>query len=165
MRLSAKRIPPTTVILVAAIVVLACVVVREERKAARLRNALAFYKSQSHERVADCLCRRALLRWADDCPLEDVVEQIRLATSFWRWRAFPLGVPIRVDPIGLERAGQSLRSPVAGPPANLELTLGETLQAVLEPLGLAVDVRDASLVITARDMVMHPVRLRYPDEQ
>jgi hypothetical protein len=87
-----------------------------------------------------------LLQWADDCPLEQVVEQIRLATSVekgWPW--FPLGIPIKVDPIGLERAGRSLSSPVPGPPADLHLPLKEHLNRVLEPLGLGFTVNSGYL--------------------
>jgi len=166
MRITTKHIRLATVLLVVAIMVLGFRAVREEHKAARLRDALVYYKSRSHERVADRLRGKASLQWADDCPLEEVVEQIRLATAVSKgWPLFPLGIPIEVDPIGLERAGRSLSSPVPSPPADVDLTLGEKLRAVLEPLGLACDVRDASLVITARDMVIQPVESRDPDDE
>jgi hypothetical protein len=165
MRITTKHVRPATVLLLVA-VVLGFRAVIEEQKAARLQDALDYYKSRSHERVADRLRGKALLQWADACPLEEVVEQIRRATSVPKgWSLFPLGIPIKVDPIGLERAGRSLSSPVPGPPADVRLTLGEKLKAVLEPLGLACDVRDASLVITARDMVIQPVERRDPDDE
>jgi hypothetical protein len=165
MRMPRKHIRPSTVFFVAAIAVLGSVLLIQERKAARLRAALIYYKSQSRERVVDRLHGKALLKWADDCPLEEVVEQVRRTTATGKPGArpvFPLGIPIEVDPIGLERAGQSLKSPVPSPPADVNLTLAEKLRAVLEPLGLACDVRDASLVITARDLVTSPVR---PEDQ
>jgi hypothetical protein len=106
------------------------------------------------------------LQWADNRPLAEVVEQIRLTTSVSKgYSLFPLGIPITVDPIGLERAGRSLSSPVPGPPADPQLTLGQKLKAVLEPLGLACDVRDASVVITARDMVIQPVESTDLDDE
>ena len=163
MRITTKHIRPATVLLVIAIMVFGFCAVREEHKAARLRDALVYYKSRSHERVADRLRGKALLQWEDGCPLEEVVKQIRLNKN--GWPSFPMGIPINVDPIGLERAGRSLSSPVPSPPANVDLTLGEKLQAVLEPLGLACDVRDASLVITARDMVIQPAEPRNPDDE
>jgi hypothetical protein len=168
MRFSIKHVRPSTVLFAAALVILGGVLVIEERKAARLHAALAYYKSLSHERVADRLRGKALLQWADDCPLGEVVEQIKQTTaapSKRGWPVFPLGVPIKVDPIGLERAGRSLQSPVPSPPADVQLTLGEKLQAVLEPLGLACDVRDASLVITARDLVISPIKLSDQEDE
>jgi hypothetical protein len=158
MRVPIKHIRPSTVFLVVVIAALISVLVIEERKAARLRAALVYYKSVSHDRVVDRLRGRASLKWPDGSPLAEVVEQIKLSTAVSKgWPSFPLGVPIEVDPIGLERAGRSLNSPVASPPADARLTLAEKLQAVLEPLGLACDVRNASLVITARDLVISPV--------
>jgi hypothetical protein len=159
-----KHIRPSTVFLVGAIVVLGSVLVIEERKAARLRAALIDYKSRSHERVVDQLRRKASLQWADDSPLQEVIEQIKVNTVATRgWPNFPLGVPVEVDPIGLERAGRSLSSPVPSPPADVNMTLGEKLQLVLEPLGLACEARDAALVITARDLVMPPVESKDPE--
>jgi hypothetical protein len=166
MRISIKHVQPSTVILLAAIVVLGSLLVIEERKAARLRAALTYYKSRSHERVVDRLQWRTFLHWPDDSPLEEVIEQIKLSTAAPRgWPNFPLGVPVEVDPIGLERAGRSLSSPVPSPPAGVNLTLAEKLRAVLEPLGLACEARDASLVITARDLVTPPAIARVPEDE
>jgi hypothetical protein len=118
MPITTTHIRPATVLLVVAIMVLGFLAIREEHKAARLQDALVYYKSRSHERVADRLRSRALLQWPDDSPLEKVVEQIRLTTAVSKgWPRFPAGIPIEVDPIGLERAGRSLSSPVPGPPA------------------------------------------------
>jgi hypothetical protein len=165
MRITSKHIRPSTVFFVAAIAVLGSVLLIQERKAARLRSVLAYYKSQSHE-VVDRLHGKALLKWAEDCPLEEVIEQVKWSTPARPgWSVFPIGVPIEVDPIGLERAGRSLKSPVPAPPADVDLTLAEKLRAVLEPLGLACDVRDASLVITARDLVTTPVRPEDPEHE
>ncbi len=110
---------------------------------------------------------RAILNWPDESPLSNVVEQIKVCTAgrLSPGFQFPLGVPIAVDPVGLERAGRSLRSPVASPPRDPELTLGEKLRAVLEPLGLACDVKDASLVITARDLVPERINQSAQDEE
>ena len=155
MRLSITRIRPSTVVLVAAIGLLGGVLVVEERKATRLGAALKEYKRLSHRCVVDLLHTRkqALVTWANDTPLEQVIEQVKLATaSPIGWPAFPLGVPIEVDPVGLERAGKSLRSPVPSPPAGVDLTLCEKLEAALRPLGLACEVRNASLVITSSDL-------------
>ena len=81
MRVPTKHIRPSTVFFVAALAVLGSILLIQERKAARLRAALAYYKSHSHERVVDRLHGRVLLKWADDCPLAEVVEQVKLSTA------------------------------------------------------------------------------------
>ena len=61
-----------------------------------------------------------------------------------------------VDPDGLREAGRSLTTPMAAPPEDPNgkpLSLGQNLRMVLEPLGLAAEVRDGAIVITARSRV------------
>jgi hypothetical protein len=158
MKIPAERFPRSTLVLLIAIAALPSVVIAQQRKEARLEAALAHYKSRSHGLVVQCIDQMAILNWPDESPLGEVVEQIKMCTTGRRPRVnFPAGIPIAVDPVGLERAGRSLRSPVPSPPSDPGLTLGEKLRTVLEPLGLACDVKDASLVITARDMVPEPV--------
>ena len=129
----------------------------QQRKEARLRAALALYKLRAH---ADVIARfrnsAPILDWPDQTPLGEVVEQIQFCTRRG-WPMFPLGVPIVVDPAGLQATGKSLTSPVQRPPADQELSLARKLRAVLEPLGLACNVKDAAIIITARAMVGEPV--------
>jgi hypothetical protein len=155
------RLSRGNILLLIAIAIIACLIFVEQRKEARLRVALAHFKSRSHHLVIERLDWRAVLNWPDQSPLSEVVEQVRIGTTGRGSPIdFPRGVPITVDLLGLERAGCSLSSPVHSPPGDPDLTLGEKLRAVLEPLGLACDVRDASLVITARDMVVQPIKYR-----
>ena len=73
---------------------------------------------------------------------------------------FPQGLPVLVDPDGLREAGQTLESPVKVPPKDPvtgnPLSIGRQLRIVLEPLGLAVDVKDGAIVITSRGRVEEP---------
>jgi hypothetical protein len=160
------RLSRSNIVLLIAITIIGCITLVEQRKDARLQTALAHFKSRSHHLVVERLDGRAkLLSWPDGSPLGEVVEQIKACTAGRSPRfQFPRGIPITADPIGLERAGQSLNSPVHSPPVDPDLTLGEKLRAVLEPLGLACDVQDASLVITAWDMVSQPIKYRTPIE-
>ena len=70
---------------------------------------------------------------------------------------FANGLPILVDPEGLREAGQSLSSPVAAPPADEPgvpaRSLRQQLQMILEPLGLAAEVKEGAIVITSRARV------------
>ena len=156
------RLARSSIVLLVAIAIMSVVTFVEQRREARLRAALARFKSRAHHLVVERLDWKAQrLYWPDQSPLAEVVEQIRVTTTGRGAPVdFPLGLPVAVDPIGLERAGQSLSSPVHSPPSDPDLTLGEKLQTVLEPLGLACDVQDASLVITARDMVSQPIKYR-----
>jgi hypothetical protein len=151
-----RRIRRSTLCLVVAILALACALVLQQRKEGRLRGALTLYKSRSHERVVDRLRSGApTLDWPDGTPLTGVIEQIKLCTQSG-WPRFPLGVPIAVDPVGLQQAGQSLSSPIRRPPADKNLSLGRKIRTVLEPLGLTCQVKDASVVITSERMVDEP---------
>jgi hypothetical protein len=156
------RLSRSNMVLLIVIAGLGFVTFVELRKEARLQAALARYKGRAHDQLVERLDWSAkLLNWPDQSPLAEVVEQIKVATSGPGWtRDFPLGIPVAVDPIGLEHAGQSLSSPVHSPPGDPDLTLGEKLRIVLEPLGLACDVKDATLVITARELVSQPIKFR-----
>jgi hypothetical protein len=159
-----RQIRWSTVLAIVTIVTLACIFMLQQRKEDRLRAALTLYKSRSHGRVAEVLRSWSPnLNWPDQAPLGDVIEQVKLSTRRG-YPLFPLGVPIVVDPIGLEEAGRSLSSPVQQPPADQDLSLGKKLQTVLKPLGLGCQVKDASIVITSERMMDEPFEDKYDDE-
>jgi hypothetical protein len=146
MPVPSRRIRRSTLCLVVAILALACALVLQQRKEGRLRGALTLYKSRSHERVVDRLRSGApTLDWPDGTPLTGVIEQIKLCTQSG-WPRFPLGVPIAVDPVGLQQAGQSFNRP----PSADTLTLGEHLSHILDRLELAYVVRDGFLMVTSK---------------
>jgi hypothetical protein len=151
-----RRIRWITLLLGVAIVTLGCIFILRQRREERLWAALALYKSRSHERVVLRLRYSApKMDWPDETPLGEVIEQIKLNTRR-DGPMFPLDVPIVIDPVGLEAAGRSLRSPIQRPPLDQELSLGKKLQTVLKPLGLACQVKDATIVITSERMVDEP---------
>ena len=61
------------------------------------------------------------------------------------------GIPIYVDPIGLQEAEKSMTSPVKRPSPVNRLTLGEQLRNVLGPLGLGYVVKDGFLMVTSKE--------------
>jgi hypothetical protein len=160
-----RRIPWSTLLFLFAIVTLGYIFMLQQRKEERLRAALALYKSRSHGKVATRLRSSAAnVNWPDQTPLGEVLEKIKLATRTGFPR-FPLGVPIVIDPVGLEVAGRSLDSPVQQPPADQHLSLGKKLQTVLKPLGLACEIKNATIVITSERMVAeHDEYLLYDEE-
>ena len=83
------------------------------------------------------------MSFAVETPLDDVLKYIRQATTT---QTYP-GIPIYVDPVGLQEAERSLNSTVQ---LDLEgIPLRRTLQLLLTQLGLAYFVEDGILVITS----------------
>jgi hypothetical protein len=143
-----KRIRPINVALVLALMMLACVFYVRQQRVAKLQAALAEYRSHAHIKIIEWLQEPNRVMWTEGATLADVIERIRHSAT-----PLPKGVPIVVDPAGLEEAGQSMDSPVKAPRQNGYLLLQEKLRVALEPLGLDFDVKNDSIVITSRHRV------------
>jgi hypothetical protein len=152
-----KRIRSATIVLLALILALGYHLVTGQRREARLRAALALYKGRATDDLDKIMGRSVPMDWPKGTPLGEAIEQIKGGTpASW---GFPKGLPILVDPDGLREAGQSLTSPMAAPPEDPNakpLSLRRKLRMILEPLGLAAEVRDGAIVITARSRVEEP---------
>ncbi len=86
-----------------------------------------------------------------ETPLDDVLKYIQQASTTPTYS----GIPIYVDPIGLQEAERSFQSTVK---INLEgVPLRRTLQLLLTQLGLAYFVEDGMLVITSEDSAKKPL--------
>jgi hypothetical protein len=97
--------------------------------------------SQENARILEALRRPIPMRFHDDTPLDDVLKSIKQATST---PDYP-GIPIYVDPIGLQEAERSINSTVQ---IDLEgVPLKETLRLCLKQLGLTYEVKDGRLRI------------------
>ena len=82
----------------------------------------------------------------EDTPLEDVLKYIKQATTTKTYT----GIPIYVDPVGLQEAEKSMTSTVR----NMDLEgvpLRRTLQLLLKQLDLIYFVEDGLLYITSKD--------------
>ncbi len=149
-----KRIRPVTVLLLALILGLGYSFVIRQRRDARLRTALALYKGRALGDLQRVMGTYAPLDWPDGTSLGEAVKQI--ADSPTARRIFPQGFPILVNPDGLREVGRTLGSPVKAPPPDGPAgphSLRQKLQVVLEPLGLAAEVKDGAIVITSRGRV------------
>jgi hypothetical protein len=155
--LAMKRIRPTTVLLLVLILALGYHLATGQRREARLRAALALYKGRATGDLVEIMGRSVPMDWPEGTPLGAAIEQVKdSAPDSW---GFPRGLPIVVDPDGLREAGRSLTSPMAAPPYDpiaKPLPLRQKLRMILEPLGLAAEVRDGAIVITARNRVDEP---------
>lgn len=91
------------------------------------------------------------MSFANETPLDDVLKYIKQATTTPKFS----GIPIYVDPIGLQEAERSLQSTIQ---IDLDgVPLRRTLQLVLTQLGLAYFVEDGILVITGEDAAKKPL--------
>ncbi len=140
------------------ILVLGYALIRQQRKEARLRDALAAYKSRADQKIVGVLGGWMPLGWPDGTPLEGAIQRIKSASSAGgRSPSFPKGIPIYVDGEALRRTGKTLQSPVkaaAPDPVNtVGPTLREKLRSFLEPMGLAYEVKDGAIMITTPDAV------------
>jgi hypothetical protein len=82
------------------------------------------------------------MSFANETPLEDVLKYIKSATQGPKDN----GIPIYVDPVGLDEAETTMNSPVT---LDLEgVPLKTTLRLLLKQLGLTYTVKDGLLTIT-----------------
>jgi hypothetical protein len=85
------------------------------------------------------------MSFANETPLDDVLKYIKQATTSPEFR----GIPIYVDPVGLQEAERSINSTIQ---IDLEgVPLRRTLQLILAQLDLVYFVEDGILVITAAE--------------
>jgi hypothetical protein len=125
---------------------------------ARLQDAIAVYRNYRTEAIFDALDQPIALNYADGASLEDVLREVKRQTAMAPKPAKPwAGIPIYVDPIGLQEAERSMNSTVQRSPSADTLTLGEHLRRVLEPLGLGYVVKDGFLMITSRESFDEPI--------
>ncbi|SIO40824.1 conserved hypothetical protein [Singulisphaera sp. GP187] len=97
-------------------------------------------------RIAEELGKLIDLPFKEETPLEDVIKFIRSST---RNSAFPEGIPIYVDPVGLQEAEKTMTSPVL---FDLpQVPLKTSLKLILKQLGMVYQVRDGLLMITSSD--------------
>jgi hypothetical protein len=159
-----KRVRLVTVLLLALILVLGYTLVIRQRREVRLRAVLALYKSRNQVQLERILHTAGIrFGWPDGTPLSEAIDEIEQVTT--GVFGFSKGLPIVVDADGLREAGQTLGSPMKPPPSDDPppgdplpkiLPLGEKLRIVLDPLGLAAEVKDGVIVITSRGRVAEP---------
>jgi hypothetical protein len=97
------------------------------------------------------------MSFANETPLDDVLKYIKQATTTPTFN----GIPIYVDPLGLQEAERSLNSTVT---IDLEgVPLKRTLRLILKQLSLAYTVKDGFLMITSEDSEDQQTEIRvYP---
>jgi hypothetical protein len=106
--------------------------------------------SPENARILDALERPIPMRFDGEATLESLLNHIKRATA----TPTPPGIPIYVDPIGLQEAERSLQSTVQ---LDLEgVPLKETLRLSLKQLGLAYQVKGGYLWLTSEEEGFSP---------
>jgi hypothetical protein len=90
------------------------------------------------------------MEYANETPLDDVLKDITQATTTPSFE----GIPIFVDPLGLQEAKRSLTSIVSIDLDGVPLKI--TLKLMLKQLGLAYTVKDGLLIIKSIRMFRLP---------
>jgi hypothetical protein len=98
------------------------------------------------QRVVDELGKAIPMPFAQETPLDDVIKYIRTST---KGQAFPDGIPIYIDPLGMQEAERSLNSTVTIDVAQVPLRT--SLKLILKQLGLTYQLKDGLLTITSED--------------
>jgi hypothetical protein len=149
------RIRLSTLLLLIVVAALVIGLYVQRRRETQLLADLSIYREPIQEGIYDALDEPIALTYADGAPLDVVLKEIKQKTT--KLPKLPTGIPIYVDPIGLQEAEKSLNSEVKRPPSADRLTLGEHLERVLDPLGLAYTTKDGFLMITSKPSEDEPI--------
>ena len=144
-----QRIRLSTLLLWMIVIALLVGLYAQQRRTAELRANLSLYRDPATEGIFDVLDQPLALTYADGAHLEAVLKEIKLRST--GWPKLKSGIPIYVDPIGLQEAEKSMTSPVRRPSPVDRLTLGEHIRSVLGPLGLGYVVKDGFLMVTSSE--------------
>ena len=102
---------------------------------------------QRSQAILEKLEEPVAMLFANETPLEDVLKYIKAATQ----GPNDAGIPIYVEPTGLEEAKQTMQSTVKLDMRGVPLKT--TLRLVLRPLGLSYIVKDGLLTIDSRSAI------------
>jgi Domain of unknown function (DUF4139)/N-terminal domain of unknown function (DUF4140) len=86
------------------------------------------------------------MQFPNETPLEDVIKYIRSCTKS---ATYPEGIPIYVDPIGLQEAEKAMTSPVTFDVK--QVALRTSLPLILKQLALGYQVKGGLLTITSQE--------------
>ncbi|MGO9596685.1 MAG: hypothetical protein ACLP7Q_01540 [Isosphaeraceae bacterium] len=129
-----------------------------ERRIARWGKAVdVFDRDPKTKQIIEKLEQPVAMTFPTDTPLEDVLKYVKQATQ----GANDSGIPIYIDPLGLQEADKTVTSPVQ---IDLEgVPLKTTLRLLLKQLGLTYTVKDGFLMITSQESEDQQTEIRvYP---
>ena len=152
-----RHIRLSTLLLLVPTVALFFALYTQRRRQAELQNALLIYRQPRNEAIHDALGLVIALPYADGDALDNVFKNVKgRTTGHPKLPKIPTGIPIYVDPLGLQEVQKSLSTPVKRPAGAAKLTLGEHLRQILDQFGLAYVVKDGFLLISSRESLDPP---------
>ena len=131
----------------------------ETRNLPPLRQVLGLSKNPAEDKQNQAILKQLdlpiAMNFASETALQDVLKYIKDSTQD-EAAGVPTGIPIYIDPIGLQDADKTEADTVM---INLEgIPLKTTLKLVLHQLGLTYFVKDGLVVITSEDVIVGPGR-------
>src|SRR5262245_56787850 len=103
-----RRIRLSTFLLLVLVIALLIGLYALRLREARLQDAIAVYRNYRTEGIIDALDQPIALTYADAAPLDEVLKDIKkLTTKNPKLPKIPTGIPIYVDPIGLQETERS----------------------------------------------------------
>jgi hypothetical protein len=149
-----RRFRLSTLLLLIVVAALLIGLYEQRFREVQLLSNLSLYRNAKQEGIYDALDLPIALTYADGDHLDNVLKDIKIQTTKNpKLPKLPTGIPIYVDPLGLQEAEVTLSSAVKRPSSADKLTLGEHLRRVLDPLGLAYTAKDGFLMITSKESV------------
>jgi RNA polymerase sigma factor (sigma-70 family) len=110
-------------------------------------------KDPQSRRILAKLEEPILMKFPDDTALEDILKHVKDSTKS---PELPKGIPIYIDPIGLQEAEKTMTSTVT---IDLDgVPLRRTLQLILAQLGLVYMIEDGMLYITSQEAADQPLK-------
>jgi tetratricopeptide (TPR) repeat protein len=129
-----------------------------EKRIARYGDAdYLFDRDEKTKAILKKLGQPIAMKFATETPLEDVKKYIQDATQD-ETAGLPTGIPIYVDPQGLQDADKTMASTIS---IDLEgIPLKTTLRLLLNQLGMTYTVKDGLLTITSKETDDQPTEIR-----
>src|SRR5262249_26528919 len=126
--------------------------VRRQQGGADARLGTESPRDPRTQAILEQLDKPISMPFANPTPLEEVIRYIKRATVT---RLHPEGIPIYIDPIGLQESNKKESSPIK---ISLEgVPLKRSLKLLLNQLGLAYSVKDGLMTITSQEAVDRPL--------
>jgi hypothetical protein len=151
------RLRLSTLILLLIIVAMGLGIAVQQRRVERLLSALRAARSLNNEAIREALDQPIdWQRATGSQTLMSVLNHIRGKAGGTVKGVLWSGIPIYVDPIGLQEAGLSMNSPVTVPPTK-EAPARAILERVLPQLKLDYVVKDGFMMITSKESADKPI--------
>ena len=152
------RLRLSTLIFLNIILAMGLGLVIQQRREQQLLSALRAARSPNDEAIHKALDEPIDWQKATGAQtLDSVLKHIKLKAGGNVKGVLWSGIPIYVDPIGLQEAGKSMNSPVTVPGTPKQASPKAILEQVLAQLKLDYVVKDGFLMITSKESVDKPV--------